>query len=335
MVFFRAIFLLLCLGLLYSCSTETKNHEDISLRFKSFPFYKDFVGVDTNQVGSSLDELKRNYPQFLDFYLDTVMSLNMQGQYSDTNKVLNSLLTYKDYRNLFDTVLKVFPDTREEDKAIEQAFKNMKYYDSVFRIPTQVYYYISYLNLSAFTHSDTMLGIGLDMFLGRDFKPYASVGIPAYATIRFTKENIPVWACRVVYENRFPLVTDNKNLLDLMIAQGKEIYFLKKCLPDIPDRLLLGFTEEQMKWCNENETLIYNFLIQHKLLYETRLQDIMRYVLDGPTTPGFAPESPGNLGTFIGWKIVSDYAKRENATVEEILTQDDVQLILREANYKP
>lgn len=329
------LLLLFCAGLFSGCSQKDQNHTNIALRYQSFPFYKDYIALDTQHIGESLTKLEKKYPHFLNFYLDTVMSLNMHGQFSDTNKVFNSLLTFKDYRHLFDTVLQVFPNTKEQDQAIITAFKNLKYNDSSFRIPTKVYYFISYLNNSAFTYSDTVLGVGLDMFLGRNFKPYESVGIPAYATIRFTKENIPVWACRVVYENRFPFNPDNKNLLDLMVEKGKEIYFLKKCLPEIPEHLLLGFTEEQMKWCNENEALIYNFFIQHKLLYETRLQEIMRYVLDGPNTPGFAPESPGNLGTFIGWKIITDYAKNEKADLETVLKQQDPQLILREANYKP
>src|SRR5690606_32515602 len=111
--FFRLLCLLFCLNLLQSCSTQPQNHDNISLKFESLPFYKDFIAIDTNNVANSLTELKKNYPQFLDFYLDTVMSLDIKGQYSDTNELLNSLLTYKDYRSLFDTVGLVFPDTRE------------------------------------------------------------------------------------------------------------------------------------------------------------------------------------------------------------------------------
>lgn len=332
----EAILIIICgTFLLNSCSTKNQNHTNVTIKYKSYPFYKDFVAIDTNHIKEGLIELKKKYPRFLDFYLDTAMSLNINGHYSDTNKILNSLLTYKDYRHLFDTVLKVFPNTKVQDEAIKMAFQNMKYCDSVFKIPTQVYYFISYLNNSALTVSDTILGIGLDMFLGRNFAPYESVGIPNYATIRFTKDNIPVWACRAVYENRFPFVTEDQNLLDLMIERGKEVYFLKKCLPDIPERLLLGFTADQMKWCNKNEAQIYNTLVQNKLLYATDLQKIMRYVLDGPNTPGFTPQSPGNLGTFIGWKIVTDYAKNTKSSVEAVLKQPSAQLILEKANYKP
>lgn len=330
-----ALAAVLCLTLLYSCSERSQNHDNITIRYQSYPFYKDFIRIDTQHIGESLTKLEKKYPRFLNFYLDTVMSLGINGHYSDTNKILNSLLTFKDYRNLFDTVLKEFPNTRQQDEEIKAAFKNLKYYDSSFRIPTRVYYFISYLNQSAVTTSDTILGIGLDMFLGRDFKPYASVMIPNYATIRFTKDNIPVWACRVVFSNRFPFITDNKNLLDLMIEKGKEVYFLKKCLPDVPERLLLGFTADQMQWCNKNEALIYNAFIQNKLLYQTQLQDIMRYVVDGPTTQGFPPRSPGNLGTYIGWKIVTAYASNTKSNLETVLQQANTQLIFQKADYKP
>lgn len=318
-----------------ACISNNNQHSDVHISYKSYPFYRDFAMLDTQHVGRSLTQLKAKYPQFLDFYLDTVLSLNVGGQYSDTNKVLNSLLTFKDYRHLFDTVQQVFPNTDAEDAAIKAAFKNMKFYDSTFRMPTSVYYYVSYLHLSAFTKSDTVLGIGLDMFLGQDFSPYESVGIPNYATVRFTKENIPVWACKVVYENRFPFDPESKDLLALMIEKGKEIYFLKKCLPDVPEKLLFGFTEDQMSWCRENEVAIYNFFIQQKLFYQTRLQEIMRYVLDGPNTPGFPPEAPGNLGTYIGWKIIENYAKNHGGSMEDVLNSKNPQQILQEAAYKP
>jgi len=179
------------------------------------------------------------------------------------------------------------------------------------------------------------LGIGLDMFLGRSFAPYASIGIPDYATIRFTRENIPVWACRTIYENRFPFEPDNKNLLEMMLERGKEIYYLKKILPDIPENLLLGYTPEQMKWCNDNEAAIYNFFIQNNLLYEHNLQQIVRYVMDGPSTAGFSGDSPGNLGSFTGWKIIEQFAAHKHLDMETVLTTRNAQQILQEARYKP
>ena len=106
-------------------------------------------------------------------------------------------------------------------------------------------------------------------------------------------------------------------------------------MPGLPENLLFGFSPEEMKWCHDNEALIYNFFIQNNLLYEKNLQKTMRYVNDGPATPGFDPKSPGNLGSFVGWKLISNYSKNKNTDLETTLTTDDAQEILSGARYKP
>lgn len=320
---------------LFSCNSNRKQLPRVPIAYQSYPFYKDFAALDTKHLQTGLLELKAKYPDFLDFYLDTLIGLGVDRQYSDSNNEVLHFLTYKDFHNLFDTVNKAFPDTKEQDRQIKAALQNIRYLDSAFIIPSRVFYFVSSLHFSAVTHNDTDLGIGLDMFLGRDFAPYASVGIPEYATIRFTRENIPVWACRTIYQNRFPFEFEERNLLEMMLEKGKEIYFLKKALPDLPEHLLLGFSTEQMKWCAANEALIYNFFIQNNLLYEKNLQKIMRYVNDGPSTPGFEPQSPGNLGSFIGWKIITSYAANRGTDLETTLTLKDAQAILSGAKYKP
>lgn len=330
------LFLALCgLTCMASCNSKGTETRLPPVNCRSYAFYKDFAALDTQHLQAGLQQLKNKYPGFLDFYLDTLIGLDIRRRYSDTNKALLNLLTYKDYRDLLDTVNKAFPDTQEPDRRIRAALRNIRQADSVFILPSRIFYFVSFLRLSAITHNDRDLGIGLDMFLGRHFAPYASVGIPDYATIRFTPENIPVWACRTIYQNRFPFQFEEKNLLEMMLERGKEIYFLEQALPDLPENLLLGFSPEQMKWCNDHEALIYNFFIQNNLLYEKNLQKIMRYVNDGPATPGFEPQCPGNLGSFIGWKLVSSYARNQHTDLETTLTTGNAQAILSGARYKP
>lgn len=310
----------------------------VEVPYTSFPFYRDFAAIDTNHIADGLTKLKGQYPDFLDFYLDTLISSGTHGHYTDTSRFLKSFLTYKDYRQLFDTVNKAFPDTKVYDEQLKTTFRYIRFYDSSFAIPSRVFYFVSGLNLyTAVTHNDTDLGIGLDMFLGRNFEPYARIQIPEYATVRFTPENIPVWAARAVYNSKYPWNPENQNLLELMIQRGKEIYFLEKVLPGLKPELLLGFTPEQLKWCSENEALIYNFFYQSKtsLLFEKDMQKIMRYVTDGPTTGGMPAESPGNTGSYIGWRIVRSYAERTNSTMHQVLQATDARHILQAAQYKP
>lgn len=129
---------------------------------------------------------------------------------------------------------------------------------------------------------------------------------------------------------------DDKNLLQIMLDRGKEVYFLKKVLPGVADSLLYTISGRQMQWLNENESLIYNYFIQNNLLYETSGEKIYRYVTDAPTSAGMPAESPGNTGTFIGYKIMDAYVRQSGKTLQGLLNDTaKAQTILQIAKYKP
>jgi len=325
-------------NILLSCKNTDSNIDlsHIKVETHYYPFYQDFSKLNPQNLKQGLIQLKAKYPDFLDFYLDTLVGLNINSDYSMENKGLVSFLTYKDYRNLFDTVNLVFPNTNLLDQNLDVLLKSIKYYDSTFYIPKNVYYFVSGLNkFTAVIQNETNMGIGLDMFLGAGFQPYNAIGIPEYALIKFTKEQIPIWVATAIYEDKFPFTTEGKTLLEMMIEKGKELYFIEKTLPELSENLKFGFRDNQMKWVKENEVAIYNFFLQNNLLYEKSHQKIMRYIIDGPTTPGFPENSPGNLGSYIGLRMVQEFAKKSKLPLKEILKENDAQKILANANYKP
>jgi hypothetical protein len=332
---------LLSLSIIFSScqGDEHKEAADVSsikISYTSYSFYKDFAALDVNHVANGLEKMKSKYPEFLDFYLDTLVGFGYHHQYNDTNQMMKDFLTMKDYRELLDTVTRAFPDTKKYDDWLKQTFQYIKHYDSSFAVPEHVYYFVSYLNgMTAVLQSDKNMGIGLDMFLGRDFVPYKQLNISDYATIRMTDDNIPVWVAKALYEDKYPFEADDNDLLNLMIQRGKELYFLENVTPFLNDEVRFGFTREQMEWCKKNEALIYNFFIQNKLLFEKNLQKTMRYVSDGPSSAGMPVESPGNTGSFIGWIIVKKYAEQNKVSVHDLLETKDAQKILEGAKYKP
>ena len=174
------------------------------------------------------------------------------------------------------------------------------------------------------------------MFLGEAYPFYKSVGIPEYMNIQMREDYIPVAAFRSVYQDMHPFSMESKTLLNMMIQRGKEAYFVSKVLPFIPEYTRLGYTEEQLKWCEENESLMYNFFIQADLLYSTDWQKIIRYIKEGPTSVGLNG-SPGNVGTWLGYRIVKAYAEAHpEMSVESLLNEDIAeQQFLQSAGYKP
>ncbi len=334
--------MLLSLALFSACgndgNTPDVSKEKITLSARRFD--RDLAAIDTAHIVQSLPALRRKYPDFLDFWLDNLMQFGVDGHYSDTavgiREHLHTFLTYKDFRGLFDTVAAHYPDTKSIDEPLRKGFAYYSHYYPQRGIPKVVYFVSGLNNWSAVTVDTSIVAIGLDMFLGEGYPFYKSVGIPDYMYRQLRPEAAPVFAFRALYQDGHPFVAENKTLLDMMVQRGKEQYFLSKILPFLSDASRLGFSEEQTRWCGQNEALIYNFFVKGEMLYETNWGRILRYVNDGPEAAGMPKESPGNVGTWLGWQIVKAYAaKHPKASLEEILGEPDAQAILQGGQYKP
>jgi hypothetical protein len=300
----------------------------------------DLGKIDTNHVAAGLQQLSSKYPDFLNFYLDTLMGFRLQGNYNDTargiQEGLRVFLTYKDYRGLFDTVVKHFPNTKNIDEPLTKGFQFMKYYYPKYEVPKVVYLITGLNSWSAFTYENDILCIGLDMYLGEHYPYYASVGIPDYLAAHLRSEYIVSNSFKVLYQLQHPFITEGKTLLEMMLQKGKEQYFLSKIIPFIGDTIKLGYTEKQLSWCKENEGMIYNYFVKGNLLYETNWQKILAYIYDGPTTSGMPSISPGNIGTWVGYQIVKAYMQQHSkTTMDELFKDSDAQRFLLESKYKP
>jgi len=308
----------------------------IQVKLRTIRFDQELFACDTNNLEASINALGDKYPDFASVYFKEITGFARTG---DNKVFLNSLrhfLTYKDFKGLYDTVQKKFPNVDGINKELVSLFKHVRYYYPDEKLGT-VYYFISGLNSWSAVTVDTALAIGLDMYLGKDYPFYASVQLPEYEVQHCEPEFIPVNASKVIYENRYPFQPDGKTLLDMMIMKGKQLIFEEYTLPKTKDELLIGYSPKQLEWCQENEALIWNYFSTQKLLFATDWQDILRYVNDGPSSTGMPPESPGNIGSWIGWQIVRKYMDAHpEKTLQDILNDtSDSQTFLRESGYRP
>lgn len=329
--------------MLFSCNGGEKipDVKGIKVELETQRLDKDLAALDTNKVAEGLQTLKAKYPDFLDFYLDTLMGFGIRGNYADTSQAiqlgLRGFLTQRDYRGVFDSVAKHFPDTKKEEEELANGFQFMKYYYPNYKVPKVVYVVSGLANWGAFTIGGTTLGIGLDMFLGASYPFYKSVDLPDYMGKHFSPEYIPVAAFGAIYEDAHPFVAENRNMLDMMIQRGKEQYFVSKMLPHTPDSLRLAYTQKQMDWCQKNETEVYNFFIRENLFYSKDWQRVLRYVNEGPNSTGMPPQSPGNIGSWLGLQIVRAYMKQHpDMTLPQLLALHiEPQVFLEGSKYKP
>jgi hypothetical protein len=336
----RPIFiaLLSCLFNLACTHNNTPDVANIKVDLKPTHFEKLVYAIDTNHTMEGLLKLQSKHPAFTDRYTYDLLGWHLLlNKNNDTlQKYLHHFLTYKDFTNLNNSVQQKFADTKKEDAALTQMIQYIKYYLPKYKVP-RLYYFNTGLNMYSTITDDSIIGVGLDMYLGKDFEFYPAIQLPKYQLEKCDIKYMPASMARTIFDDLFVFSPEGKDLLSIMIQNGKALFFIDKVLPQTADEIKIGYSKEHLAWCSKNEAMAYNMLIENKLLFETDLQKTMRYVLEGPSSQGLPSECPGNIGSYLGWQIVKKYmAKHSEITLEQLCTMPiDANKILEESGYKP
>ncbi len=319
---------LLCLSIfvatIYSCTTteSTPNVSNIKVELNPIRFDKLMYSINPEQAQSEFMQLQKKHPLFAEVFANNMMQWG--NIYNPDDTFFNSVkffLTQKDFVELDKLVNKKFPDTKNINEQVKSILQYTKHYFPKYFIP-QLYYYNSGLlvQVPAMTFGDSILGIGLQMYLGSDYKHYADVQLPSYQIAKCTPEYIAPSVAATIYGSMYPVPDDGKTLLNLMIQRGKKLYFMHKVLPQTKDNVIIGFTPKQMEWCEKNREMVWSMFKANELLYMQNMQKTMPYVSEGPSSQGLPPEAPGNVGSWIGYEIVKAYMqKNTNVTLQQLL----------------
>ena len=280
-----------------------------------------------------VESIHRKYGRYFDVYAEGVLQL---GQVSDTAfpRLLSLFLQDTIIREVYDTVAARYPELAVQEKDLSDAWAYYAYYFPDKVIP-QVYAHISGFNQSVVVDS-AEVGISLDNYLGDCiFYSMLAVPVPMYAREKMTGDDMVRDIMTGWLNAEFPFRAQKNDLISGMIYQGKIIYLLRKVLPDYEFRRVIGFSPEQLEWCEHNESRIWGFLIENDYLFSTQQKLIMKYLNDSPYTSGMPVESPGRTVVWTGWRIVEDYMKKTEITLPELMREQDYHKILRVAAYRP
>jgi hypothetical protein len=245
--------------------------------------------------------------------------------------------TDRQNNDVYALTMKVFPDIDEIETDLENAFRHYLYYLPDRKAPG-IFTCITGFNNSIIT-GDSLLGISLDRYLGADCEYYPRLGIYNYISARMTPayvvpDCIYGWAASEWDFQSTGYQADN--VLSEVIHQGKLKFFEKCMLPEKDDELIFGFTPGQMKFCRNNEDQMWQYLIENDLLFSTDQFIIRKLTGEAPFTSYFTAESPGRAAVWIGFKIVEAYMmKNRNISLQNLMNENDVQLMLEKAKYNP
>lgn len=304
--------------ILFSCDKKSKIEktiEAIPLEIKVDRFEKAFFETKPQD----LRKLQMRYPFFFPDGNDDAVWIE---------KMQNPL-----WRELYNEVEKKYADFRPETVKIETLIKHIKYYFPETKTP-KIYTIISEMDYqNKVVYANNMLVISLELYLGQNHKFYE---YPEYLKQNFEQNQIVPDIVSSFSKGKIIPPTDN-TLLSKMIYAGKELYLKDVLLSDYSDADKMGYKPEQIAWCQENEGYMWRYFIEKKLLYDTDQKLIARFINPAPFSKFYLEidnESPGRVGTWIGWQIVRSYMENNEVSLQQVL-QMDAKELFEKSKYKP
>lgn len=280
------------------------------------------------------ETLNKKYQDFLPLYMEGIMGF---GRLSDPRitTVFSQYLANKDIIEVLQKVNESFPEgsLTNEFGDLENAFKRYHYYFPERLIPNVVTMTAAFNYATA--ADDKVLAIGLDMYLGGDFKVYPQIGIPKYKFQNFNKEFLVSDAMKAWLLTEFE-PEGGQNLVEQMVYYGKVAYLLDAFLPDYKNHLFFNYLEQDYNWCEDNEGPIWFHFIDLELLFATENHQIRKYMGDAPFVAGFPEGSPGRVGQWVGYQLIKSFMENNpDVGLKELMEIKDANKILRKSNYKP
>ena len=311
------IFLVLSFFFL-SCNTKNKtekSEEGIPVALEVVRFDKIFFETEPQDLA----KVKKEFPFFFPAGNDDAVWLE---------KMQNPL-----WRELYTEVQKKFSNFDSYKTQLETTFKQIKHYFPKTKTP-KVYTIISEMDYNnKVIYADSLLIISLEMYLGKEHKFYQ---FPNYIKQNFEPQQLLPDVVASFAKSQIPPSAE-KSFLAAMIYSGKELYLKDVLLPDYNDADKIGYTPEQLTWCQENEGYMWRYFIEDQLLYNDDPKLIPRFISPAPFSKFYLEidnESPGRVGAWIGWQIVRSYMKNNEVSLPQLL-HTSAKEIFEKSKYKP
>lgn len=313
------LLLFLTIGLVISCKNESAVEEEISKIPVDVEIDR-FDKIFAKATPEDIPELKKKYP------------LLLPEQYPDS--VWVNMLSDTLQQEINTETLKAFPKF-EQEAEVESLFQHLKYYFPALEIPKVITYTSEVNYREKVILADSVLLVSLDTYLGEEHKFY--IGMQEYLKKNFIKEQI-VPDMATEYAKKIVPQPKSRTFLASMIYYGKLLYVKDKLIPNFSEAQRMGYTEKEMNWAITNEEQIWRYFIEHEVLYDTDNELQRRFINLAPFSKfrlQLDNESPPQLGQYMGWQIVRQFAEKNPEISLQELLQTNAEEIFKKSNYKP
>ncbi len=262
--------------------------------------------------------------------------LNIQPNNPDFMQMLSGFVQDPTMREVYRLVDSVFGNMQEESEELGKALKRAQElsptlrYDKVYTFVSGMFDYD--MRVGCNSHE---LVISLDQYILPYTEKFNYFNSPLFLVQQSRRQYLVTDCMEAIGRQHIAIPQDKEmSLLDYMVAEGKAIYFAEQTLPGTPDSILMRYSKPQMEWMQKNETNVWSYLLQKKVLYDNDYMRFHNLIDDAPKTNAFRDSSP-RTPYYIGWKIVSRYVENTGVSMDELFEETDAQKILSKSNYRP
>jgi len=320
--------ILLLSVLFYGC---TSNPLDVNISEKEISIA--YINVDKQLFDKPVEEVKSKVKtlsqQLGDLFLYE-LSQNIRRDVDDSSYQAVFSFYNSDYiSDLEEEKAKLFEELPQHQKEMNKAFAYLSYHFGDTILPKNIFY-INKL-FSQVTCSEENIAVGLENYIS----PESSVitAIPNEELYQWQRDSMDIYYLeRDVLLNWIQVQLFNEldgKFAEHIIQAGKILYILNAAFPKADEAYILRYNEEQYNWAKQNETPVWNFLVEHQMLFKTDIRDRTNFLNEGPTTVGLAEDSPDRIGQFLGYRIVKGYMSKNKALSLQQLIETKYNTILQ------
>jgi hypothetical protein len=331
MLYIRTLLIISCFSIGFlACKTDSKNESASDLGSVEVKVYTEnldealFACKSVQEVQSFLDK----HPYLSDWYFTDAPVAK-----SELPAHLFQILQNKDFRAFKMQLDSIIGDRNASIvNPLKESFQQIAKYYPEFKAPEVKFMVTGFAGNDLYI-SDSLIVIGLDYFGGP--KAMYRPDVYDYQLRRYQKEYI-VPSIIFFMSNKYNHINaSDRTLLADMIGYGKGYEFVKQVMPNTPDSLILGYSEESLTRTYNSQQDIWTFFVANKLLYENTDLKKQKFIGERPFTTEIGNQVPGGIGRWIGWRIVSRYmAENPNVTLPELMKNDNAANLLQASGYK-
>ena len=278
------------------------------------------------------DSFLLNHSDFLSIFGEGILVIgnpDSAGFYSRLKEFFSEptlMNIYKDEQEKFSDLSEINKELSNGLRIFLQQFPDIK--------PPKVYMHVSGFDRNVVV-TDDILSLSADKYLGSDYPTYQNFFQDYQRQLMSSERIVPDYLLGFMMAN-LPFFGDEDVLLDRMLYEGKLRYIISQLLPKRQIWEYVAYNKEQYEWCNQHQSLFWNLILENNHLFNPDYLTTIQYLKEAPHTAFLPEQSPGKVGVWLGFQIISAYMKQKPKTKwMELMENTDYREILKQSKFKP